>query len=132
VSQTEEGEVQVRGEAGPALSQAEGFPLADAAALAADATDLLPALARLRMVAHRSRRDLMAPDGLPVAGTTVAPGLLRLGGFGGHEVALVPAVAEGLAHALRRRPLPVRLEAFAPARLAGGVDGVVESAGVAR
>jgi sarcosine oxidase, subunit beta len=132
VSQTEQGEVQLRGEAGPALSQADGFPLADAAALAADATDLLPALARLRMVAHRSRRDLMAPDGLPVAGTTGATGLLRLGGFGGQEVALAPAVAEGLAHVLRRRSPPVRLDAFAPARLAGGVDGLVESAAVAR
>ena len=62
VSQTDQGEVEVYGRSGSALSQADRFPLADAAALAADATDVLPALARLR--ARRSP----PPDGTGCAG----------------------------------------------------------------
>ena len=116
VSQTDQGEVEVSGRSGSALSQADRFPLADAAALAADATDVLPALARLRVVAHHRQMELVAPDGLPVAGPIGAEGLLRLGGFGGQQVAFVPAVAEGLARLLQHRRPMVSLEQFAPAR----------------
>ena len=119
VSQTDEGEVQLSGRSGGALSQTDRFPLAGAATLAAGASDALPALARLRLVAHWQRTDLLAPDGLPVAGASGEDGLLRIGGFGGHHIALAPAVAEGVARQLLRQPARLSLEALAPNRLGG-------------
>ena len=131
VSQTDQGEVQVYGRAGAARSQADRFPVADAASLAAQATDLLPALARLRLVAHRRHRELVAPDGLPMAGPIGSEGLLRLGGFGGQPLGLVPAVAEGMARVIQRRPAIVSLEPLAPARAAVAADPPATPSGVA-
>lgn len=130
VSQTDQGEVQLAGRAGAAHPQVDRFPVADAAALAADATELLPALARLRLVAHRRHLELVAPDGRPMAGPAGADGLLRLGGFGGQPLGLAPAVAEGLARLIQRRPPLLPLDSLAPARATVAADPSALRSGV--
>jgi sarcosine oxidase subunit beta len=122
VSQTDEGEVQVMGRARSTAPRAARFSLADAASLAAVATDALPALARLRLVAHSRRAELAAPDGLPLAGATSEAGLYRLSGFGAHELSLAPAAAEALALLLNRQRARVPIELLAPGRLDTAAD----------
>jgi glycine/D-amino acid oxidase-like deaminating enzyme len=122
ISQTDEGEVQVTGRARSTSPGAGRFSLADASGLAAVATDALPALARLRLVAHAWRAELAAPDGLPLAGASDEEGLYRLGGFGVHQLSLAPAAAEGLALVLNRQRPRLPIELLAPGRLDTAAD----------
>jgi glycine/D-amino acid oxidase-like deaminating enzyme len=123
VAQTTQGEIRLTTPSVPAPPGPTRPSLDAAAAASSAAVRALPPLSRLRLVAQMAQAELLASDGVPVAGdqgaTFGSPGLHRLGGLGPDAVALAPALAEALVSVLIGERPPSWLEACRPERLAG-------------
>jgi glycine oxidase len=83
------------------------------------AMGIAPALERAPVVETWSNFRPASPDGEPILGAGVVPGLLYATGHTRNGILLTPITADAIAAVALGRPPPVDLAPFSPARLAG-------------
>ena len=86
-------------------------------ALLAEVRRLVPASSGWGLVEVGTRRELEAPDRLPVLGETGTAGLFLATGWGRDELLLAPAAAAVVADLAMARTPPLPASAFSPGRL---------------
>ena len=87
-----------------------------------DAAHAVPAILDWPLLETWAGLRPFAPDGEPVLGPTVVPGLWVATGLGAHGIMTAPAVADGVAEAMLGEPVPDYVAALAPERAREGED----------
>lgn len=84
-----------------------------------DAAHAVPVILDLPLLEVWAGLRPFTPDGEPVLGSTVVPGLWVATGLGAHGIMTAPAVADGVAKAVMGEPVPDYVAGLAPGQRGG-------------